>query len=181
MDEARRTALKEAAVSGTPQPLGQSVTADGRPILDLIDGVRMRPAITHPDERGTLTEIFDPRWEFDEAPLVFVYQVTIRPGQSKGWVKHARHADRMFFSLGAIKVVLYDDREDSPTRGSLNEFVVGEERRVLLHIPPGVWHALKNVADRDALFVNCPTEAYRHDDPDKWLLPNENDVIPYDL
>jgi dTDP-4-dehydrorhamnose 3,5-epimerase len=181
MDEARRIALREAAATGQAQPLGQSVTADGRPILNLIEDVRIRPAITHPDERGTLTEVLDLRWGFDDAPLVFVYQVTIRPGQHKGWVKHERHADRSFFSLGAIKVVLYDGREDSPTFGRINEFVFGEERRVLLYIPPGVWHALKNVGDKDALFINCPTEAYRADDPDKWLLPVDNDVIPYDL
>lgn len=181
MDEARRIALTEAAERGEARPLGQSVTPDGRPITNLIDGVRIRPAITQPDERGTLTEIFDPRWEFDDAPLVFVYQVTIRPGQSKGWVLHKRQADRLFFSLGAVKVVLYDDREDSPTRGRLNEFVFGSDRRVLLYIPVDVWHALKNVGHEDALFINCPTEAYRHDDPDKWILPHDNDVIPYDL
>jgi dTDP-4-dehydrorhamnose 3,5-epimerase len=181
VDEARRKALREAATRGRPAELGQSVNPDGTPLAGVIDGVRIRPAITHPDERGTLTEVFDLRWQFDDAPLVFVYQVTIRPGQSKGWVLHRRHADRSFFSLGAIKVVLYDDREDSPTRGQLNEFVFGTERRVLLYIPSGVWHALKNVGTEDALFINCPTEAYRHDDPDKWILPDDNDLIPYQL
>ena len=181
MDEARREALKEAAASGRPVALGQSVDEHGNPIEGLIEGVLIRPAITHPDERGTLTEIFDPRWGFDDEPLVFVYQVTIRPGASKGWVMHKRHSDRSFFSLGAIKVVLYDDREDSPTRGRLNEFVFGSERRALVRIPPGVWHALTNVGRDDALFVNCPTEAYRPDDTDKWLLPRDNDLIPYQL
>lgn len=181
MDPARREALREAEATGEAARLGQSVAPDGRPVTSLIDGVRIRPAVTHPDERGTVTEIFDIRWEFDDAPLVFVYQVTIRPGQHKGWVMHKRHADRSFFSLGAIKIVLYDDREGSPTRGMLNELVLGEEKRGLLYIPSGVWHALKNIGHTDALFVNCPTEAYRHDDPDKWLLPPVNDVIPYEL
>ncbi len=165
MDEARRAALKEAAASGRPVELGQSVTPDGKPTSTLIDGVRLRPAVTHPDERGTVTEVFDPRWALDEAPLVYVYQVTIRPGQNKGWVMHERQADRIFFSIGAIKVVLYDDREDSPTRGMLNELVLGEEKRALLRIPPGIWHLLANVGDKDALFVNCPTRAYHHDEP----------------
>ena len=102
MDEARRAALSESAASGEPAPLGQSVTPDGRPLATLIDGVELRPAITHPDERGTVTEIFDLRWQFDDDPLVFVYQVTIRPGQHKGWVMHKRHADRSFFSMGAM-------------------------------------------------------------------------------
>jgi dTDP-4-dehydrorhamnose 3,5-epimerase len=180
LDEARREALKQAAASGGAAELGQSVDAAGQRIEDLIDGVRVRPALTHPDERGTVTEVFDLRWEFDDAPLVFVYQVTIRAGRSKGWVLHRRHADRSFFSLGAIKVVLYDERDGSPTRGRINEFVFGAERRVLLYIPSGVWHRLDNVGSEDALFINCPTEAYRHDDPDKWILPDRNDVIPYD-
>lgn len=181
MDEARRTALQEAAATGEPVALGQSVTPDGRPLTKLIEGVKLRPAITHPDERGTLTEIYDLRWDFDDEPLVFVYQVTIRPGQHKGWVMHKRHADRSFFSFGAIRVALYDEREGSPTKGMINELVLGEERRALLRIPPGVWHSLKNVGHEDALFINCPTEAYRHDDPDKWLLPSDTDRIPYRL
>ncbi|HEX2085372.1 MAG TPA: dTDP-4-dehydrorhamnose 3,5-epimerase family protein [Solirubrobacteraceae bacterium] len=181
MDEARRAALREAETSGEPSELRASVTPDGRPLSQLIDGVRIRPAVTHPDERGTLTEIFDPRWQFDDAPLVYVYQVTIRPGQDKGWTLHERQADRIFLSTGAIKVVLYDGREGSPTRGMLNEFVFGEERRALVRIPAGVWHALKNVGHSDAMFVNCPTEPYRHEDPDKWVLPHDNDLIPYAL
>ena len=178
MDEARRTALREATASGEARQLGQSVTADGRPVGSLIDGVRIRAAVTQPDERGSVTEILDPRWGLDDEPLVYVYQVTIRPGQRKGWAMHKRQADRLFFSLGAIKVVLYDDREGSPTRGMTNEFVFGDERRCLVRIPPGVWHALTNVGQGEALFVNCPTEPYRHDDPDKWVLPAENELIP---
>jgi dTDP-4-dehydrorhamnose 3,5-epimerase len=181
MDEARRVALREAAIAGAPQQLGQSVTPDGRSTSAVIEGVQIRPAVTQPDERGTVTEVFDPRWELDDEPLVYVYQVTIRAGQSKGWVMHRNYADRCFFSSGAVKLVLYDDREDSPTRGMLNEFVFGEERRCLVRIPPGVWHALVNVGQTDALFINCPTAAYRHDAPDKWVLPDRNDVIPYDL
>src|SRR5919199_4272985 len=99
MDEARRTALREATASGEARQLGQSVTADGRPVGSLIDGVRIRAAVTQPDERGSVTEILDPRWGLDDEPLVYVYQVTIRPGQRKGWAMHKRQADRIFFSL----------------------------------------------------------------------------------
>ena len=31
------------------------------------------------------------------------------------------------------------------------------------------------------MFVNLPSQPYRHDDPDKYRLPLENDVIPYRL
>ena len=156
----------------------QTVTEKSEPIGDLIDGVVTRRAITHPDERGTLTEVFNPAWEFSDDPLVYVYQVTIRPGQVKGFVLHRTYKDRLFFSLGTVKIVLYDDREGSPTRGMLNELYFSEQSRGNLMIPSNVWHAVKNVGDKDALFVNCPTKPYNHEDPDKWALPKENDVVP---
>jgi dTDP-4-dehydrorhamnose 3,5-epimerase len=157
----------------------QTVTEESEPIGDLIDGVVRRSSITHPDERGTLTEIFNPAWDFSDDPLVYVYQVTIRPGQIKGFVLHRAYSDRLFFSLGTLKVVLYDDRENSPTRGRLNELYFSEESRGHLMIPPNVWHAVQNVGSTDALFINCPTKPYNHADPDKWSMPEDSDLIPY--
>jgi dTDP-4-dehydrorhamnose 3,5-epimerase len=139
----------------------------------------MRQAITHPDERGTLCEVYDPAWGLNDQPLVYVYQVTIRPGQVKGFVLHKTYSDRLFFSFGTVKVVLYDDREGSPTRGMLNELHFSEHNRGVLVIPPGVWHAVKNVGTSDSMMVNCPTSPYKHEDPDKWALPPDSDLIPY--
>jgi dTDP-4-dehydrorhamnose 3,5-epimerase len=157
----------------------QTVTQEGERIAPLIDGVVFREAVTHPDERGTLCEIFNPAWGLSDEPLVYVYQITIRPGQVKGFVLHRTYSDRLFFSLGTAKIVLYDDREDSPTRGTLNELHFGDHNRALLVIPPGVWHGVQNVGTTDALFVNCPTKPYDHEDPDKWALPKDSDLIPY--
>jgi dTDP-4-dehydrorhamnose 3,5-epimerase len=78
-------------------------------------------------------------------------------------------------------VVLYDDREGSPTRGMVNEPNLGAENRAVLVIPPFVWHAVQNVGTSDAVFVNCPTRAYEHADPDKWHLPPDTREIPYDF
>ena len=157
----------------------QTVTEKSEPIETLIEGVVTRRSITHPDERGTLTEIFNPAWGLSDEPLVYVYQVTIRPGQIKGFVLHRTYNDRLFFSLGTVKVVLYDDREGSPTRGMLNELFFGENSRGNLVIPSNVWHAVQNVGSTDALFINCPTKPYNHEDPDKWALPKDSDAVPY--
>jgi dTDP-4-dehydrorhamnose 3,5-epimerase len=48
-------------------------------------------------------------------------------------------------------------------------------------VPKGVSHAVQNVSDQEGMFVNLPSQPYRHDDPDKYRLPLENDVIPYRL
>jgi dTDP-4-dehydrorhamnose 3,5-epimerase len=158
-----------------------TVSGDGDALQEQIDGVSVRRPPTHADARGTLTEIYDLRWGFTEDPLVYVYHVTIRPGQLRGWVVHREQNDRLFAYAGVLKIVLYDARTDSPTYGRINVFHLGGHDRALLSIPCGVYHAVCNVGAEEGAFVNLPSRPYEHDDPDKYRLPIDNDVIPYRL
>ncbi len=167
------------AASPSPVKDRQTVDAEGRSVAPRIHGVEVRPLTTIPDDRGTVCVLFNPAWGVHPAPLVYVYQVTIRPGVVKGWVRHERQDDRSAVVSGTIKVVLYDGRPGSPTRGMVNELCFGDHHRALFTSPAGVWHAKKNVGTTDAVFVNMPTRGYDHADPDKYRLPLENDVIPY--
>lgn len=176
-------ATVRAAIDGLDQARkdASTVTADGERLQELIDGVKLRRPPTHADHRGTITEVYDLRWEFTDDPLVYVYHVTIRPGQVKGWVVHLEQNDRLFAYAGVLKIVLYDARADSPTHGLLNVFHVGGHDRALLSIPAGVYHAVQNVGAEEGAFINLPSQPYQHDDPDKYRLPADNDVIPYPL
>lgn len=162
-----------------PRKDTQTVTPEGQSTAPLIDGVQLRAAVTIPDARGTICEIYNPAWNFSDAPLVYVYQITVRPGRIKGWVVHREQDDRLFISQGTLRIVLYDDRADSPTYKMLNELFLSDLNRGLVFIPRGVYHAIQNVGHTDALFINMPTRAYNHANPDKYRLPLENDVIPY--
>ena len=164
-----------------PQPLKDlpTVTPDGQRLGTRIEGVVVRRAVTHTDERGTLCEILNPGWGIHPAPLVYVYQFTIRPGKVKGWHVHRLHDDRIFISRGEVRVVLYDSRMDSPTHGLVNEIFRNSLDRDLMVIPAGVYHAHHNCGTEDALFISMPTRPYNHDDPDVYRLPVNNDVIPY--
>jgi len=163
------------------QPLKDrpTVTLAGERIGRQIEGVIVRRAITQTDERGTLCEILNPAWSVHPAPLVYVYQFTVRPGKIKGWHSHRLHDDRIFISRGEVRVVLYDSRVESPTHGMINEIFRTGLDRDLMVIPAGVYHAHQNVGTEDALFISMPTRAYQHDDPDVYRLPVNNDVIPY--
>jgi len=158
-----------------------SVSADGVRLEERIVGVEIRRPPTHADERGSLCEIFDLRWGFTDDPLVYVYHVTIRPGQLRGWVVHRVQNDRMFVYAGVLRLVLYDARVGSDSYGLLNVFHLGDHDRALVHIPAGVFHAVQNVGNDEAAFINLPSQPYQHDDPDKYRLPLDNDVIPYRL
>ncbi len=166
-------------MSTAPTKRPQSVTPDGEYVAPTIEGVRVRPATTHPDPRGTVCEIFDATGDFSDEPLVYVYEFTIRPGVVKGWIKHELQDDRVFTMQGAVRIVLYDDREGSPTRGLVSDRTFDDHSRALVRIPAGVWHAVGNVGLTDARGVNCPTRAYDHEHPDKWDLPLDTDLIPF--
>ena len=165
----------------TPQPSKDPplVTSKGEPLVRLPAGVTFRRAITHLDARGSVCEMFDPRWQWHPDPLVFVYMFTLRPGMIKGWGLHKLHEDRYFVLVGQMQIIMYDVRPDSSTRDTVSEVVLSEYNRGLLNIPAGIWHANRNLGSNDAIIVNFPTRPYEHGDPDKYRLPLDTDQIPY--
>ena len=174
-------AKSPSATADVPYKDGQLADAEHNVVGRRIDGVVVRAATTIQDERGSLCEMYRPSWDVHDAPLVYVYHVTIRPGATKGWVVHRKQDDRIFVSGagGVIQAVLYDDRADSPTYGLINELTFGDANRALFTIPAGVWHALRNVGTSDATFINMPTRPYDYEDPDKHRLPLDTGLIPY--
>lgn len=156
------------------------MTRDGELVLEEIHGCLIRHSVTHADERGTLTEVFDERWEFTSEPVNYIYTSTIRADQVRGWVVHLEQDDRLFFVKGTAKVALYDAREDSETFGVVNIHYFGDHDRALVRIPAGVVHAVKNVGSDEVVFMNLPTQPYAHEDPDKYRFPRD-DTIPVHL
>jgi dTDP-4-dehydrorhamnose 3,5-epimerase len=156
----------------------QTVTATGDPTIVLIDGVKVIRMVTHPDARGSITQA---PGELFLQPIVDAHQVSIRPGRIKGWIAHHLQEDRLFFWQGDLRVVLYDDRTDSPTRGMINDLCFGESRPALCFIPPRVFHAVQNLGSSVASHMSFPTAPYDHANPDKYRLPIDTDLIPFDF
>ncbi|MBC7933669.1 MAG: dTDP-4-dehydrorhamnose 3,5-epimerase family protein [Rubrivivax sp.] len=163
----------------TPMQDVKTVEPSGESVQKLPYGVSFHDVVTHVDGRGSVVELFDPRWGWHKDPLVFAYSFSIRPGMVKGWAVHKKHDDRYFILIGEMKVVLYDDRPESPTYRLVSEIYMSDYRRRLMNIPAGVWHADQNVGSEDLVVVNFPTIQYEHDNPDKYRLPLDNDYIPY--
>lgn len=145
----------------------------------MIEGVRTKKLICHPDERGRLWEILRADDDiFDRFGQVYV--TTAHPGVVKAWHAHKIQTDFFTVLAGMAKFVLYDMRDGSPTKGELAEFILGRDNLQLVTIPPGVYHGFKCLGTEEVLALNCPTEPYRHDDPDEQRLPADTDLIPYD-
>ena len=156
-----------------------TVSADGKRVQRLTEGVSFHEVPTHVDQRGSVVELYDPRWNWHPDPLVFAHCFTVRPGYVKGWGLHATHEDRYFLLSGEMLLVLFDPRPASSTCGEVCEIVLSEYNRRILNIPRHVWHAEQNIGSRDAVVIDFPTAPYMHENPDKFRLPIGTPLIPY--
>jgi dTDP-4-dehydrorhamnose 3,5-epimerase len=144
----------------------------------MIDKVSVKKLRVIPDERGRLMEILR---NDDEIFQRFgqVYMTTTYPRVVKAWHYHKIQTDNVAVVKGMLKLVLYDPREGSPTKGEVNEFFIGEHNPLLVQIPPEIYHGWMCISEQEAIAVNCPTEVYNREDPDEYRIhPHEND-IPY--
>lgn len=145
---------------------------------NMIEGVSIKPLKKIPDERGLIAHMIkksDPEFKtFGEIYFSYVY-----PGVVKGWHIHTKMTLNYAVVHGMIKLVLYDDRKDSKTRGELMEIFIGDENYSLVTIPPHVWNGFKGIGTETAIVANFTDVAH---DPDeiKRMDPLKNEVIKYD-
>jgi dTDP-4-dehydrorhamnose 3,5-epimerase len=144
----------------------------------MIHGVITKKLKPIPDERGRLMEVLR---SDDEMYKKFgqVYITSAYPGVVKAWHYHKKQDDNFTVITGMMKVVLYDSREDSPTKGEVNEFFMGDHNPILLQIPKLVYHGFKCISDREAIVMNIPTEPYNYKNPDEYRLDPHTKDIPY--
>jgi len=143
----------------------------------MIDGVGVYPLRQIPDERGKIMHMLrrdDPYFQaFGE-----IYFSVVYPGVIKGWHIHKLMTLNYAVVSGMIKLVLYDDREGSPTRGEIQEVFMGDSNYVLVSIPPLIWNGFKGIGTQPAIVANCAT--LPHDPEEIERVDPLDNHIPYD-
>ncbi len=143
----------------------------------MIDGVKVVPLRQIVDERGKIMHMLKAT---DEHFIAFgeIYFSCSWPGAVKAWHIHQTMTVNNAVVSGRAKLVMYDLREGSPTRGELLEVFFGEDNYVLVQIPPGIANGYKAYGDKMVIMANAATEPH---DPDEMLrLPPDTPEIPYD-
>lgn len=144
----------------------------------MIDGVVVKPLKKICDDRGMILKM-QQSTDKEFAGFGEMYFSTIYPKVVKGWHLHDTAILNYAAVEGMIKLVLYDNRQDSTTRGELMEIVMGEHNYVMVQIPPMVWNGFTCVGNKTAIvadLINIPHEQ----DIMHRLDPHNNDVIQYD-
>ena len=139
-----------------------------------IDGVELKPLVTHADERGFFREIIRESDPFFDGFGQWSHSL-MHPGTAKAWHLHRRQTD-WWYAIGSLKVALYDTRDDSPTKGALMQFLLGDGNPGCVKIPPGVAHGCRALETTHLLYVTSRT----YDPDDELRLPHDDATIGYD-
>ena len=136
--------------------------------MQLIDGVetkKLKVIQTYDKDKknnGWLIDILRATDEIkkDKDKFAQIYVTTAYPGMVKGFHWHKTKTDLFCVIVGKAKLVLIDDRENSPTKGMINEFIMGEGNYIVVRVPPYVKHAFKNIGDSIVYMLNYMNPAY---------------------
>jgi len=141
-----------------------------------IEGVVIVPLKTIKDERGKIMHMMrSDENHFEE--FGEIYFSWVNPQVVKGWHLHKKMSLNYAVPVGSIKLVLYDAREGSSTKGQIQEIVMGEDDYKLVRVPPMVWNAFQGTGEYPSMVANCATLPH---DPDEIIRkdPHTNE-IPY--
>lgn len=144
-----------------------------------IHDVVIKPLVTHSDDRGYFREIL----RDDDELLRRFGQTSITksyPGVIKAFHWHEDQDDLWYVADGMARVVLYDRREDSPTRGETQVIYAGEDNPVLIYIPTGVAHGYQVLGDKSVVVFYHVTKSYNPAEPDEMRIPFDDPEIGFD-
>lgn len=143
----------------------------------MIEGVIITPLKQIIDERGKIMHMLR-----CDSPVFSsfgeIYFSCVYPGVIKGWHIHRQMILNYAVPYGHIKLVLYDDRENSPTRGEIQEIFMGPDNYCLVSIPPLVWNGFKGIGTEMAIVANCAS--IPHDPEEIERMDPFDAKIPYE-
>ena len=107
------------------------------------------------DERGAVLHMLrsdSPIFtEFGE-----IYFSLVNKGVVKAWKRHKVMTQRIAVPIGRIRLVLFDNRTKSATKGVVEEIILGRpDQYYLICIPPLLWYGFQGISESPALLVNC--------------------------
>ena len=143
----------------------------------MIEGVEITPLRQIFDERGKVMHMLradDAHFQkFGE-----IYFSCTYPNVVKAWHKHSEMTLNYAAIVGGVKVVLFDDREDSSSLHVIEEHYLSPENYYLLTVPSGIWNGFKAIGPDMAVVANCATISHRSDEISR--LPFNHKSIGYD-
>jgi len=142
----------------------------------IIEGVIIQDLKQIIDDRGRVMHMIRSDNPFFEK-FGEVYFSEVLSGVVKAWKWHKRMTQFLTVPVGKIRLVIFDNRKNSNSKGNLKVLDISRENYQLVKIPPKLWYGFKCISAYPALLANCADLAH---DPNEAEIKNPNDsYIPY--
>lgn len=106
------------------------------------------------------------------------YFSEVLPKSVKAWKKHSIQTQNIAVPIGRIRMILYDDRDTSHTKGQLQEIILGRpDSYYRVRIAPQIWYGFACLGDTAALLANCVDVP--HDPSESEVLSIDSFKIPF--
>ena len=84
-----------------------------------------------------------------------IYFSTIYKDKIKAWHLHKEATLNYACIFGSVKLVLFDERKDSETKGLYQEINLSINNYSLITIPPNIWNGFKGLGNDYSIIANC--------------------------
>ncbi len=89
-----------------------------------------------------------------------IYFSTIFNNAIKAWHLHKENTLNYVCIKGKVKLVLFDDRKESSTKGKYQEILLSPKNYFLVTIPPNIWNGFKGLDQEESIIANCLTSPH---------------------
>ena len=104
------------------------------------------------------------------------YFSTVEPEAIKGWKLHREMVLNFVVPVGRVRIVIFDDRENSETEGELSEILLSRNNYGRLTVPAKLWVGFQGLDENDSLLLNIASIPHDPDEVEHRAL----DEIDYD-
>ena len=120
-----------------------------------IEGVVITPLQVIADERGAVLHMLrNDAAEFSQFGECYFSEVV--PGAFKGWKRHSQQTQQLAVPVGRIRLIIYDDRDGSPSCGEMMNFELGRpDNYARVAIARSIWYGFGCLGSTPALLANC--------------------------
>jgi len=120
----------------------------------MIEGVIITPLKQIKDGRGKIMHMLR-----NDSPLFKsfgeIYFSTVNPSIIKAWHLHKEATLNYVCVSGKVELALFDDRDQSKTKGKYQKLFLSPDDYFLVTIPPFIWNGFKGLSNEESIIANC--------------------------
>ena len=142
-----------------------------------IDGVIITPLKIIKDNRGSVMHMLRSDHQIFKS-FGEIYFSTIYKDKIKAWHLHKEATLNYVCIKGIVKLVLFDDRSSSSTKGNYQELILSPKNYFLVTIPPFIWNGFIGLDKSESIVANCIS--LPHDESEMVRRKHDDKYFRYD-